>query len=106
MTNANPGTRHSRHRDETVASRRRYLGLTQADLADRIGWSQSSVARAESKPMEWLRVGDLIDLARGVETTPAQLIAGARGGAYEAAVLLRSWPDPRRAFRRRDEVEQ
>lgn len=72
-----PGLRDQRYR-ETIAmlrARRRELGLSQADVADRLGLHKQFVSRVELGERR-LDFVEFADFARALELDPATLMAG------------------------------
>lgn len=57
-----------------IRNRRLTLGLTQQELADRLGWMQSRIAQFEMGGQD-RRWSTIERLAVGLETTPAELIS-------------------------------
>lgn len=72
-----PGFRDQRYRDviERLRTRRRELGLSQEELADRIGLHKQFVSRVELGERR-LDIVEFVDLARALGLDPGTLIGG------------------------------
>ncbi len=78
---------------EAFASRRHDLGLSQQELADRLGLASSeSISRYERGERE-PRVTTLVRLAEALETTPEQLLRAAGGGGGAGCARTESQSD-------------
>ena len=80
---------------EFMQKRRKELGLTQQELADRLGWTDTGrVSRAEQGHSfrTFPKPDDLRNLARVLETTPESMLA-ALGYLDEAEVARDRTPD-------------
>lgn len=71
----------------SVRRRREALGLSQAQLAQILGWPQAAVSRLETARKE-LSVGELFALAAALRTTVFELVADAAGARPAAAPRL------------------
>jgi transcriptional regulator with XRE-family HTH domain len=69
-----PGPRSVRV-GENLRQLRTEAGLSQAQLAERVGWSQNVVAKIELAKTN-MRVEQLLDLVDGLECLPSDLLAG------------------------------
>lgn len=71
-----PGFRDQRYRDAVslLAKRRSSLGLTQQELADRLGLHKQFISRVELGERR-LDFVELVDYARALELDPIELIA-------------------------------
>ena len=71
-----PGLRDHRYAQlmADLAARRRQLGLSQRELADRLGIHRQFVSRVELGERR-LDVAEFVDFARALELDPAKLVA-------------------------------
>lgn len=60
---------------DRVAVRRRQLGMTQRDLAKKIGWTEQTLSRRLRDP-ERLRLDQLRELADGLDVSLSVLLRG------------------------------
>ncbi len=64
---------------EAVRAQRRRIGMTQAELAERMGWEQSQVTRLETGKRA-AKVHEIFRLAHALQCSAAQLLSGDPGG--------------------------
>ncbi|WP_305909597.1 helix-turn-helix transcriptional regulator [Methylomarinum sp. Ch1-1] len=90
VTNSDIGTR--------LKTRRKKLGMSQQELADRSGVGRSTIAKIEKGPTTQPTETYLKLLAKALDVSPAWLQYGVEfdDEVYEAAIILQELPEEKR----------